>query len=46
MPLGYEVLDYDYDKNDDFEFETFVYVNTEAVIVSDPDDFGKVYMKK
>lgn len=41
-PEGYEILDYDYDKNEDFEFETFVYVNNKKVKVENKDDFGKV----
>lgn len=44
-PDGYEVLDYDYDKNDDFEFDTIVYSNDESVSVSDSNDFGKVLKK-
>ena len=44
-PDGYEVLDYDYDKNDDFEFDTIVYSNDERVSVSDSNDFGKVLKK-
>ena len=44
-PDGYEVLDYDYDMNDSFEFETTVYINTEPVEVSDSNQFGKVYQK-
>ncbi len=42
---GYEVLDYDYDKNEDFEFETTVYANDEEVEVIDPNNFGKVLKK-
>ena len=42
---GYSVLDYDYDKNDSFEFETFVYVNNQPVEVQNSNDFGKVYQK-
>lgn len=42
---GYTVLDYDYDKNDSFEFETFVYVNDQPVEVQNSNEFGKVYQK-
>lgn len=41
-PDGYDLLDYDYDKNDRFEFETYVYVNNEKVSVTDSNDFGTV----
>ena len=44
-PDGYQVLDYDYDKNADFEFETTVYVNDQEVQISDPNTFGKVLKK-
>lgn len=41
-PDGYTLLDYDYDKTDDFEFETYVYVNNVDVLVNDVNDFGEV----
>lgn len=44
-PEGYEVLDYDYDNNQDFEFETTVYVNNHDVKTDSNHDFGKVYQK-
>lgn len=46
VPLdGYEILDYDYDKNEDFEFETTVYVNNKKVLIDDENTFGKVIEK-
>ena len=45
-PEGYMLLDYDYDKNGNFEFETFVFTNTEEVMVEDSQSFGKVYTKE
>lgn len=39
-PDGYKVLDYDYDKNLDFEFETYMYVNEVAVKVDNVNNYG------
>lgn len=39
-PTGYKVIDYDYDKNDTFEFETIVYENTVPVEVQNENDLG------
>lgn len=39
-PEGYKVLDYDYDKNEDFEFETYMYVNEVPVKVNDVNNYG------
>lgn len=41
-PDGYELLDYDYDINDDFEFETYVYINNKKVYLEDTNGFGTV----
>ena len=41
-PDGYELLDYDYDINDDFEFETYVYVNNKRIYLEDTTNFGTV----
>ena len=38
-PDGYDVIDYDYDKNKYYEFETYVYVNNSDVCVDDVNDF-------
>lgn len=43
-PLGYGVLDYDYDKYESLEFETITYVNECDVKVSNKDDFGEPNM--
>ena len=45
-PEGYTLLDYDYDKTDDFEFETYVYVNNVDVYVENVNDFGEVVVKE
>lgn len=39
-PDGYEVMDYDYDKTENFEFETITYVNNDKVKVKDKNDYG------
>ena len=44
-PDGYEILDYDYDKNEDFEFETTVYLNNKKVLIDDENTFGRVIEK-
>lgn len=44
-PEGYEVLDYDYEYGEDFQFETYVYTNKENVYAENKDDFGKVLSK-
>lgn len=44
-PDGYELLDYDYDINDDFEFETYVYVNNKRIYLEDTTNFGVVIEK-
>lgn len=41
-PDGYELLDYDYDVNDDFEFETYVYINNKRIYLEDTTNFGTV----
>lgn len=41
-PDGYELLDYDYDVNDDFEFETYVYINNKKIYLEDTTNFGLV----
>lgn len=41
-PDGYDVIDYDYDKNKYYEFETYVYVNNKDVYVDNIDNFGTV----
>ena len=43
---GYTLLDYDYDKTDNFDFETYVYVNNQNVYVEDVNDFGEVVSKE
>lgn len=39
-PKGYKIVDYDYDKNDNFEFETITYENIVPVIKKN-EKFGK-----
>lgn len=41
-PDGYELLDYDYDINEDFEFETYVYINNKKIYLDDTTNFGSV----
>lgn len=41
----YDVLDYDYEKSDDFEFETYVYVNNVPVKTNDENEFGSAITK-
>lgn len=45
-PEGYDLLDYDYDKNSAFEFETYVYVNNTKVSVNDENQFGTIVEKE
>jgi hypothetical protein len=39
-PVGYKVLDYDYDKTDSFEFQTYLYVNEVPVKVDNINNYG------
>lgn len=43
---NYDILDYDYEKNEGFEFETYVYVNNVPVYLNNKDDFGVSMVKK
>ncbi len=45
-PEGYDILDYDYDKNDLSEYETYVYVNNTKVNVSNVNEFGTIIEKE
>ena len=38
-PIGYKIIDYDYDKTESFEFETITYENVTPVTIKD-NDFG------
>lgn len=39
-PKGYKVIEYDYDKNGIFNYDDYVYVNTETIITKDANEFG------
>lgn len=44
-PKGYTLLDYDYEYGENFQFETYVYVNDESVQTNDINSFGRVIKK-
>ena len=41
-PKGYKIIDYDYDKTENFEYNDYVYVNKDKVFAKDSNDFGTV----
>ena len=45
-PDGYEIVDYDYDSSDDFEFESITYRNNKKVKLTDENNFGEVVEKE